>query len=90
MEAFLTASEPITVEVLRRKASEVASHRNSVYIPTNGTSHSSHQEEALEDEDILGHDLVEEDLLVPSLYYEVHLLDIHAKIGFPGLWPLKS
>ena len=44
VEAFITASEPITVEVLRRRPDSVsvpASNRNSVYIPAKSPSQSS-------------------------------------------------
>ena len=46
VEAFLTASEPITVEVLRRRPDSVSvpvSHRNSAYIPNNNLAKSPSQ-----------------------------------------------
>ena len=51
VEAFLTASEPITVEVLRRRPDSVSvpvSHRNSAYIPVaKSPSQSSLKENSL-------------------------------------------
>ena len=46
VEAFLTASEPITVEVLRRRPDSISvpvSHRNSAYIPNNNLAKSPSQ-----------------------------------------------
>ena len=78
MAAFLTAQEPITVEVLRRgqeTASVPASHRNSAYIPVPQSPAS--QASLKTSETVDDHDEDEEmlagDLLVPGLDYEVIL-----------------
>ena len=50
VEAFLTASEPITVEVLRRRPDSVSvpvSHRNSAYIPVAKSPSQSSLKESL-------------------------------------------
>ena len=64
VEAFLTASEPITVEVLRRRPESVSvsvsvpvSHRNSAYIPAKSPSQSSLKETSATQTEAVANDL---------------------------------
>ena len=78
VEAFLTASEPITVEVLRRRPDSVSvpvSHRNSAYIPNNNLAKSPSQSSLKENS--LASTQTEEDVMWSSWIDQKVLEDEH-------------